>query len=176
MNKQGPTGIEWRSVPGYEGLYEVSNAGEVRRIAGSPKCHKTRVLSPAYHHGYLSVALSKNADVKSVGVHRLVAWAFIGPQENLWVNHRNGIKSDNRVSNIEYLTPGENTKHAYRIGLQPSRAGEGNGHSRLTEHKVRLIRRWAGSGVPRKEIVKRIGASQTTVRDIIVGASWKHIL
>lgn len=181
MNKQDKTqsgggkGIEWRSIPGYEGLYEVSNDGQVKRLGGTPKCHHERNLRPSNRHGYPTVALCKNGKPNSFEVHRLVTRAFIGKQGNLWVNHKNGNKTDNRLENLEYLTPGENTKHAYVIGMQPSRKGEGNGRSKWSGELVILVRKLAESGVSRKEICRRFGVSKTWLQNVITNQLWSHI-
>jgi len=119
----------WRSVVGYEGLYEVSNCGRVkgvdriviminnkvkinRRVKGSfltPK--KTR-------HGYLGVNLYGPDRRVSFCVHRLVAMAFVpNPEKKSQVNHIDGDKTNNNEWNLEWNTPSENRKHAYAIGL-----------------------------------------------------------
>lgn len=164
----------WKGIPGYEDLYQISNAGSVKRLGNTPKCVKERILKASHDgNGYLSVSLCRSGKPKKIGVHRLVAWAFIGQQGKSWVNHKNGIKSDNWIENIEYTTPGENAQHAYDIGLQPSRKGEGNGHSKLTAKEVIFIRQLAESGMARKNICKVVGYSKTTIRDIVTGNSWE---
>jgi len=112
----------WLSVIGYEGLYEVSDMGEVRsvnrvvmrqgkllrRSGRSCKNHTNR-------NGYLLVWLSKGGRSLGYSVHQLVARAFIGlPAEGEQVNHKNGVKTDNRPSNLEWLTFTENVRHSYR--------------------------------------------------------------
>lgn len=167
---------EWRSIPGYEGLYEVSNDGQVRRLAGSPKCRKTRTLklNPT-PKGYVVVALSKRGVVTNVEVHRLVMWAFVGEQGVSWVNHINGIKVDNHLENLEYVTPGENLKHAYATGLMPPRYGSKNPAARTTESIVREILALYKAGVSRKELRTRFSLSQTTIQGIVTRSSWGHV-
>lgn len=168
---------EWRNVPEYEGLYQVSNQGRVRRVAGSPKCHTTRYLRPVIRKdGYLVVALSKNGRPVSHTVHSIVLAAFDGPRgDGKWINHRNGRKNDNRLSNLEYCTPGENTQHAYDTGLQPDRHGEGNGQSKLTDDQVITIRRLATLGVPRRRLREMFSVSQTTITEVVNRNLWKHV-
>lgn len=106
---------EYRDIQGYEGLYQVSNYGNVRSLYG-----KSRILKPSKDSGgYLSVGLSKNNSVKRHLVHRLVCAAFLdNPNEKPEVNHKDGIKTNNNVLNLEYVTPSENTNHAYANGLR----------------------------------------------------------
>lgn len=87
----------WKPVVGYEGLYEVSNHGEVRRVGG-------KLLKPKMEtNGYLRYHLSKNGVAKSILAHRIVARAFIeNPHEYTTVNHINEDKADNRVENLEW--------------------------------------------------------------------------
>lgn len=112
---------EWRPVEGWEG-YEVSDLGNVRSFkTTSGKIIKTpRIMSQkALNRGYHCVAL-KNAPFKTklTKTHRLVANAFIPNSENKpEVNHKNGIKTDNRVDNLEWTTRYENAIHAIKTGL-----------------------------------------------------------
>lgn len=169
---------EWRDVPGYEGLYQVSNFGRVMRLANTPKCVRERILSPAIRGRYASVSLCINGKPRGIDVHRLVMWAFVGRQGNRHVNHRNGIKTDNRLANLEYCTASENAQHAYNAGLQPSRKGSGNGYSKLTEDDVRIIRARAARGFKygeRKAFAKAMGIAENTMTDIINRKLWTHV-
>lgn len=105
----------WKDVVGYEGLYQVSSFGNAK----SYKSDKPIILSPTKNNnGYLLVGLYKNGCQKKLLIHRLVAEAFILNLENKpQVNHINGVKSDNRVENLEWSTASENQKHSRRIGL-----------------------------------------------------------
>lgn len=119
----------WSDIKGYEGLYQVSNLGRVkslkREISFTSKNQykeidskyivPEKILNPIMHkNGYYVVNLSKK--IKSV--HRLVADAFIpNPLNKTQVNHRDGDKGNNIVSNLEWATPSENTKHAYEKRL-----------------------------------------------------------
>lgn len=110
----------WRSVPGYEGLYEVSDQGRVPSLNRLDyRGHRLlgKVLRPGNrHNGYLAVRLFREGKGNSYQVHRLVAFAFLSRlSEDLEVNHRNGDKADNRVTNLEWVTGPENMRHADEI-------------------------------------------------------------
>ena len=100
----------WRSVSDYEGLYEVSNYGEVRKVDG------TMMQGNINSYGYRVVRLTKNGRPKDKKVHRLVALAFIPTITGKnFVNHKDGNKLNNYVGNLEWVTRGENNKHAATI-------------------------------------------------------------
>lgn len=113
----------WKPVVGYEGLYEVSNLGNIRRIwrYGKPWVHTLK--SKTTRDGYLEATLTKNSKAKSIRTHRIVAMAFLGHPDGKEVNHIDGNKKNNSVENLEWVTPSENQKHAYRIGLQKVSGG-----------------------------------------------------
>ncbi|MBZ0291883.1 MAG: NUMOD4 motif-containing HNH endonuclease [Anaerolineae bacterium] len=179
MNKQDENGIEWRDVPGYEELYQVSSDGQVKRLAGE-RCHKERLLKPAqYRNGYTFVTLSKAGKTRSIQIHQLVCWAFVGEQGDFWVNHKNGIKDDNRLENLEYVTPGGNNRHAYDTGLRHRPLGSKNPRSKLTEDDVWMIRMAIAhcyeelGGIA--GIAKVMEVSKTTIVEIKNGNSWSHL-
>ena len=100
-----------RDIPGYNGDYAADESGNIY----SRKRGGTRLLSPVTNkHGYLQLGLFKNRKAKTMLVHRLVGAAFYGWRDGLHINHKNGIRSDNRVTNLEWLTPIENQRHSWR--------------------------------------------------------------
>lgn len=108
-----PTEV-WKDVPDYVGLYQVSNIGNICSTHKS----KTRILKTQKLFGYRRVRLCKNSKVTDYPVHRLVAGAFIpNPDNKPQVNHINGVKDDNRVENLEWVTAKENVRHAFDNGL-----------------------------------------------------------
>ena len=110
---------KWADVVGYEGLYLVSESGEIKGV----KSNKILKTYPTYN-GYPRVKLYKNARGKTLMVHRIVAETFLpNPNKKPQVNHINGIKTDNNVLNLEWATQTENLKHAVKNNLlDPSKA------------------------------------------------------
>ena len=108
---------EWRPVVGYEGLYEVSSYGRVRSLDRFYyRLHKGKVLSPTKdRYGYLTVTLNCNGKSKTIKIHRLVAQAFIENPDNLpQVNHKDEVKSNNCVDNLEWCSAKYNNNFGTR--------------------------------------------------------------
>lgn len=112
----------WKSILGYEGLYEVSNLGRVRSLDrrvsytnGQVHIHKGRILKPGVSNGYMQVHLCNNGSMKQPLVHRLVAEAFIPNPDNLpQVNHKDENPSNNNVDNLEWCTSEYNINYGTR--------------------------------------------------------------
>lgn len=118
---------EWRPVPGYEGLYEVSNTGRVRSLDreeyfnGTSRPRKGRELSHIPKRGYSLVKLCKDGTVRAVGIHRIVAAAFIpNPLGLPEVNHKDECKTNNHASNLEWCSRAYNAKY----GTAPARIAD----------------------------------------------------
>lgn len=111
---------QWKSIAGYEGLYEVSNLGRVRSL----KFGKTKILKPGrVGGGYLIVKLLKDCIRKNMKVHRLVAEAFIpNPNKLKTVNHKDEDKTNNNVNNLEWMTLADNLNY----GTRNKRTAEAN--------------------------------------------------
>lgn len=118
----------WKAIEGYEGLYEISDLGRTRSLGrirksknGSFNCLPIKILKSAItDKGYMNVVLVDSTGTKEHRlVHRLVAFAFIpNPDNRKTVNHGFGNKLDNRASQLEWMTPGENNSHAFETGLR----------------------------------------------------------
>ena len=108
---------EWKPVKDYEGYYEVSDQGQVRRVHSfRPTKPGTFIKGKTGNTGYHEICMSKDQVVTWHLVHRLVAEAFIGPAGDLTVNHKNGDKLDKRLSNLEYMTQADNNRHCVANG------------------------------------------------------------
>ena len=114
MNTNTKTKV-FKDIAGYEGLYKISEHGEVLSTK------RNKILKPYRHHkGYVCVSLNRKGRKKNHYVHRLVGEAFLEPPENDnqdQINHIDGSKNNNHFSNLEWTTPSENINHAIRTGL-----------------------------------------------------------
>lgn len=165
----------WVPVKGYEGLYEISNLARVKTLAkvhGRQTFAWVGLLNQKFtSYGYYSVSLSRNKKVYQVGVHRLIAIAFIlNPENKPYINHKNGIKTDNRIENLEWCTNDENITHGVKIGS--FHKGENARDAKLKNQEVVAI---LTSELPHKELAERFNVTIHTVRGIKYGKSWTHI-
>lgn len=107
----------WRNVPTYEGLYEASNMGRIRSVTNSNYQGGGKILSSKSKQ-YVVVRLFRKGIFKAFRAHGIIAEIFIpNPENKPQINHINGIKTDNRVENLEWVTQDENAQHAYNTGL-----------------------------------------------------------
>ena len=109
--------VIWKDIVGYEGVYQVSNTGEVRRIKKCKGARSGRLLTKALSRGYYKISLWRNNIGRSAMVHRLVAIAFVEGDHSLSVNHIDGNKLNNAPENLEIITLAENTRHQHETGL-----------------------------------------------------------
>ena len=167
---------EWRPVIGYEGWYDVSSLGKVRRIMAGPGAKPGHILRPTPGtNGYSQVLLWRHGGRRTVGIHRLVAQAFLGLSPvGYQVNHKDGHKANNCASNLEWVTHSQNTRHAYELGRMPPMLGEGNGNAKLSEADVRAIRAARGEIVER-ELAATYGVCRANIGHIQRRTTWRHI-
>ncbi len=167
---------EWKTIPGFS-RYKASTDGEI--YTPNWRGGKTgRLLNPAKDKmGYLrTVLVSDLGENCTIKVHRIIASTFLpNPDSKATVNHKNGIKTDNRAENLEWATRSENVAHSFKTGLQ-SNKGVKNPISKLTEEQVIEIRRlFKPREMGRKKLAEIYGVKPTTIKDIIQRRSWNHL-
>lgn len=185
----------WKDIKGFEGLYQISNYGRVKSLKREVRCGKsTRIIKEKikiignHNMGYQVVNLFKESKCYPHLLHSLIAAYFIpNPNNYPEVNHKNGIKTDNRIDNLEWVTYSMNIKHAYDTGLREKKSpsqgklGAKNHLSKpiaqydLTDN---LIKKWSCS----KEVWRETGLNHHVVRSCANGVvktaygfKWKFI-
>lgn len=127
--------IIWKDIKGYEGIYQVSNYGQVKSLRRLRKSSKGSVCivrerlmkSKIDKYGYVAYSLCKESKMSYFTSHRLVALAFIENKHNYkQINHINGNKLDNSIYNLEWCDNQHNMKEAYRLGLSKARKSKDN--------------------------------------------------
>lgn len=170
----------WKEIKGYEGLYKVSEKGVVASIDrcvtysnGATNMHKGKRLKPDSLRGYERVVLSKNGETKRFQVHRLVAMTFIdNPKNKPQVNHIDGDKNNNNVSNLEWCTAQENEKHSFEVLGKKVLRGEQKNQSKLTELDVIEIRDLYRYGYLQRELAEFYGVGRRHISDIVNKKCW----
>ena len=168
--------IEWKVCPSNEN-YAISNTGDVKRITKAKGTFPGKLLKPRKDkYGYLFVALYMNRTCKDYKVHRLVLEAFVGPcPAGMECNHKKGIKTDNHLESIEYITRSGNHKHAFKTGLK-NHQGENHPYSKLTEFDIIDIRKMSNNGMLQHEIAKIKNITKSNVGYIVNYKTWNHVV
>ncbi len=170
----------WKDIPGYEKMYQASNLGNIRSLDRCVNGNKNKfrlypgtILIQQNRGKYVGVSLCKNKKCKSLLVHRLIAQTFITNVENKsQVNHKDGNKQNNNVNNLEWVTPSENDKHAFKIGLK-NQKGENNNLSKLTNEAVRVIKN--SITLTNIELANIFNISKPAISMIRTGKRWNFI-
>lgn len=168
----------WLPVFGWEGLYEVSDLGQVRglpRLDNLGRPVRGRILTPTLSgdYGYLNVKLCRNGHGVTATVHSLVADAFIGPlRPGEETRHGPGGQLDNRLVNLSRGSHAENCEDTVRDGN--SIHGIRNPHHKLTEAEAADICRRVANGETQKAAGARYGVSQPNVSMLVRGLTWRQ--
>lgn len=170
----------FKDIPGYEKRYQISNLGRVKSLAkqkgfGIGYLQEEKILKSGDNTwGYLQVTLFKNKKVKKCTIHRLVLLSFVG-KSKLECNHKNGIKTDNRLKNLEYCTKSENHIHAFKLGLMDKK-GEKHHLSKLINKNIIEIRKLYKNGnYTQQKLANIYNVDRRTIGDVINKKTWKHI-
>lgn len=150
--------------------YQVSTFGRVKSFKRKNTIIMT-LLTDQY--GYKFVNL-RNGKRKVKKIHRLVIEAFSNPSA-LFVNHKNGVKSDNRLDNLEFVTSSGNAIHAYKLGLRVGAKGAKNGRSKLDRDDVLSIRSYFDMGTSKAALSRRFNVSETQITRICNRKAWSHV-
>ena len=161
-----------RHITGTDIEYFISNKG----VVVSKKSGGHKILKLFYNgKGYFFCTVMNKSVRKTVRVHRTVAKEFIhNPRNKPCVNHINGVKTDNRVENLEWVTHRENTTHMIKLGLQ-NQVGENNKMAVLLNSDVLRIKGLLLDGVPQCVIANDYGVHFCTINAIHKGRNWRHI-
>jgi hypothetical protein len=174
LNKETTMKEEWKQIPGFKD-YEASNLGNIRSWK---KQSKGKVLKPFISNcGYNLIHLLENNKRFTKAVHRIIILSFIG-QSDLTVNHIDGNKTNNKISNLEYCTMKENLIHAYKSGLKNGdhKRGENNYKTFLSSDDVLLIRKLKKEyNIKQSTIATLFNASDACISEIITRKNWGHI-
>lgn len=172
----------WKDIPEYEGLYQASSRGQIKRIIGY-KCLKERLLKQRLQHSedtgrgnYWCVELCKDGRVRKHKVHRLILETFVGPRQHKQeTRHLDGVVSNNWLSNLKYGTKSENTYDSVRHGTHIDIRGSKHHLAKLTEERVLQIRQLLKDGQSGVMVAKQFCISTTSVSDIKLRKIWTHI-
>ena len=174
----------WKRIPGFN-LYMASDRGRIKTFNWKGSGQE-RIMKPALDaSGYLRTMLKgDDGRIRTIKVHRIIGVTFISNPENKpQINHKNCIRNDNRVINLEWVTKSENMKHCFVMGRKTMR-GTNNPASTVTEEQVLEIRQIYPYGrkfrkkgeISKKDLAIRFGTSVNVIKFIIQGRTWKHLL
>lgn len=167
----------WNAIPGYDGLYEASDLGRIRRTRTQGGRPIFRVLREGRNRGYAKFVLCYLNERRTYAAHRLIWEAFNGPIPNgMQINHKDGDKLNNRLSNLEVCTPSENTLHAFRVLKVPPKVnpqhGTKNGRAKLNETAIAEIRALRSEGWTQQKIANKFGVCSATISNVLLGKFW----
>lgn len=155
----------------------MSNLGRVRGWRGAMGSMLTapRIMAARFINGYAAVIVCVNGKHGAKFVHHWVALVFLGPRPpGMVLNHKDGMSLNNTWTNLEYVTQGENVRHALRMGLQPIE--ERHPRAKLTREQVIRARAAVAAGdATRRELAARFGVSRAAIDRAVAGLTWKTL-
>ncbi len=179
----------WKDVEAYKKFYQVSSEGRLKSLSRFAKNGKVggfilpeRMIKPSYANGkdYGIVTLHKEGNKKVTRIHQIVCKAFHKkPAEHFEVNHINGIKTDNRAENLEWVEHKTNMIHAFKTLKCRRSCGETKAHSRLRDEDVLYIRKhyiFNDNEFGDSALAKKFGVTSSTVWHVTHNKTWKHLL
>lgn len=156
---------ENKTIPEWRGSYKINSRAQVLSLK------RNKLLGIHQNaNGYNYVNLNRNNKGHMLSVHRLMALTFLvndDPINKKWVNHINGNKHDNKLTNLEWITPSENKRHAFNTGLQVCKRGEDNKNAILDDKQIEWVRKLYASGYNKSNICEIMGVSRTLIHYII---------
>jgi len=173
----------WKNIPGYKGYYQASNFGRIRSlkrycftINGTCKIPFKRkaggrVLKQNPSRGYMRITLSKKGNTKGYTTHRLIAITFIkNPKNKPEINHKNGIKTDNEVGNLEWVTSSENQMHSVRV--LKKQIGENHPNSKFKNCQIKEIVKLHSELKNYRLVAEYFNVNRCTISRIIRGKTY----
>lgn len=169
----------WKDAKGYEGIYEISNKGVIRNV------HTGKLIYGTINsRGYVRASLTKNGFKKNVSVHILVAQSFVdNPHNKPYVNHKDGIRTNNDANNLEWCTQKENVNHAIETGIwwtnskNPKRKRDNHKlPDKLTDDQVRDVRNnYDGSSESIHKMANKYNVPYNRVYKIVKYLTYKTV-
>lgn len=170
---------EWKPIAGFETRYEISKLGKVKSLSPGHKLKNKRdgTLSGALNKGYEFVVLSSGPIKKLKYIHALVMEGFVGIRpQGMEVNHKNGIRNDNRLENLEYVTRSQNIRHGLAEVNKGRNLMRGTGHCwhKLTELVVSQLRKDAKT-MTYPKLRQKYKLAHNTLWCAVNRKTWRHV-
>ena len=157
----------WKSIPGFEDRYSVSNLGRVKSHYPGLRIKSNEGILSSWNGLYKSVSLYARDSRNRFTIHTLVTLAFIGKRgKSMEVNHKDGNKYNNHIENLEYVTSSQNILHSYKIGLRKLK---------LSVDKIVRVKTLIAKGIKQITIARMFNVSPQFICDIAKGKTLGHI-
>lgn len=177
----------WKDVVGFEGRYKVSSLGRIKSLKREIHCSDGRVFTRKEMFfnnintvsGYYTFSFHKEGRLYTRKLHRIIAEAFIpNPENKPYINHKNCVRTDNRIENLEWCTHKENMQHAFASGSFKNRrppSGDKNGQAKLKNSDIPVIRKMLSEGMKQKDIALIYGINPTQISQIKHRREWASV-